>query len=86
MPGADEEFALMTAQRVCRRFSLECQEASDGKLIVSSSVGILSTTSTTPIEPAMEHAAANLAKARRKGSAQNRHFGPLETGHNSRQR
>lgn len=70
LPAADEEFALLTAQRICRRFGLECQEASEGKLMVTVSVGIVTTNAATSIEPAMEHVANNLGKARRKGRAQ----------------
>ena len=70
LPKADEEFAMLTAQRICRRFGLECQEASEGKLVVTVSVGIVSTNAATSIEPAMERVANNLGKARRKGHAQ----------------
>ncbi|MCV0429903.1 MAG: GGDEF domain-containing protein [Roseibium sp.] len=70
LPGADKEFAMLTAQRICRQFGHSCQEASEGKLLVSASVGLVTTHSGVDLERAMEVAGRGLHKAKQQGQAQ----------------
>lgn len=70
LPAGDKELANLTAQRICRRFGLECQEASGGRLIVTTSVGLVSAGVSTPLERAMEAAEGGLHRAKKQGSAQ----------------
>eukprot|EP00903_Cladosiphon_okamuranus_P001520 g1518.t1 len=70
LPEADQEFAHLTAQRICRRFGVECEQASKGKLTGTASVGLITTSSETLLDRAMEAAERGLQKARKKGTAQ----------------
>ncbi len=70
LPDSDKEQALLTSQRICRRFALECQEASDGKLMISVSVGLVTANSTVSLERAMEAVGRGLHKAKKQGRAQ----------------
>jgi diguanylate cyclase (GGDEF)-like protein len=70
LPEGNKELAHLTAQRICRRFGLECQEASGGRLIVTASVGLVSAGVSTPLERAMEAAEGGLHRAKKQGRAQ----------------
>ncbi|GAA0781867.1 GGDEF domain-containing protein [Roseibium denhamense] len=70
MPGADREFAHLTAQRICRQFSTRCQEASSGRMIVSASAGVVTARKPQPFERVLEAADRGVYKAKRKGRAQ----------------
>jgi|GEM_PF-1432769 len=70
LPGCGKEMALLTTQRICRRFSVECQEASQGKLIVTTSVGLVAADGKVGLERVMEAADRGLYKAKRQGRAQ----------------
>lgn len=70
LPDADKELAHLSAQRLCRRFALGCQEASGGKLVVTISVGAVSTGGRTGLSRAMVTAQRALDKARKQGKAQ----------------
>ena len=70
LPGADKEFAMLTAQRICRQFGIACQEASDGKLLVSASMGLVTTQTNVSLARAMEVADRGLQKAKQQGKAQ----------------
>jgi diguanylate cyclase (GGDEF)-like protein len=70
LPLGNKELAHLTAQRICRRFGLECQEASGGRLFVTASVGLVSASVSTPLERAMEAAEGGLHRAKKQGCAQ----------------
>lgn len=70
LPEADQELAHLTAQRICRRFGVECKQASQGKLAGTASVGLVTTSSETLLDRAMEAAERGLQKAQKKGAAQ----------------
>ena len=70
LPEGNKELAHLTAQRICRRFGLECQEASGGRLMVTASVGLVSASVSTPLERAMEAAEGGLHRAKKQGRAQ----------------
>ncbi len=70
LPGEGRELALLTTQRICRKFSVECQEASGGKLQVSASVGLVTAGPGTGLDRAMEAADRGLYRAKRQGRSQ----------------
>ncbi|WP_165814598.1 GGDEF domain-containing protein [Labrenzia sp. 011] len=70
LPDCDRETALLTAQRICRRFKVECREASDGKLAVTASAGVVSANGKVNLDRALEAADKGLYKAKRQGKAQ----------------
>ncbi len=70
LPDCDKEFALLTTQRLCRRFSVGCQQATDGKLVVTASAGIATAECSIGLARAMEAAVNGLGKAKRQGKAQ----------------
>jgi diguanylate cyclase (GGDEF)-like protein len=70
LPESNKELADLTAQRICRRFGVECQEASAGKLMVTASVGHVTAGSGTNLERSMETAGRGLQKAKKAGRAQ----------------
>ncbi|MEM9633919.1 MAG: GGDEF domain-containing protein [Pseudomonadota bacterium] len=70
LPKADREFAALTAQRICRKFAVACQEASEGKLLVTASVGLLTTHTGVGLERAVEVADRGLSQAKQQGRAQ----------------
>jgi len=69
-PESSKEMALLAAQRICRRFGVECQEASRGKLMVTASVGLVTANSGTRLERSVEAAERGLQKAKKQGCAQ----------------
>ncbi|WP_299813924.1 GGDEF domain-containing protein [uncultured Roseibium sp.] len=70
LPDCSQEPALLTARRVCRRFSMECREASGGKLTVTASAGVVTASCNVTLERALEAADKGLYKAKRQGKAQ----------------
>ncbi|POF27706.1 GGDEF domain-containing protein [Roseibium marinum] len=70
LPDCGQEPALLTARRVCRRFSVECREASGGKLTVTASAGVVTAGGKVTLERALEAADKGLYKAKRQGKAQ----------------
>lgn len=68
MPDANQELAQLTAQRLCRRFSLGCQEASGGKLTISVNVSLITAGVTGHQGQVSETAESGLEKADKKGS------------------
>jgi diguanylate cyclase (GGDEF)-like protein len=70
LPETDKELALLTAQRLCRRFALGCHEASAGKLVVTISVGVVTAGVATRLTKIMETAERALEKAKKQGRAQ----------------
>lgn len=56
LPATDPEFAELTAQRLRRRFSLGCHEASGGQLAVPIRAGLVCAAATTRFEAMMEAA------------------------------
>jgi len=70
LPGADADGALAMAQRIGRRFGIECEEASAGKLIVSAGAGVVVCHATVPPERTLEAAGRVLQKAKKLGRGQ----------------
>lgn len=70
LPNCGQETALLTARRVCRRFSMECREVSGGKLTVTASAGVVTADRDVPLERALDVADKGLYKAKRQGKAQ----------------
>ncbi|MES0882333.1 GGDEF domain-containing protein [Roseibium sp. SCP14] len=70
LPKSDREFAALTAQRICRKFGVACQEASEGKLLVTASVGLLTTHTGVGLDRAVEVADRGLSQAKQQGRAQ----------------
>jgi diguanylate cyclase (GGDEF)-like protein len=70
LPEGNREVSFLTAQRICRKLSIACQEASDGKLAVSVSAGLVTATTDSPLERAMEAVVRGLSSAKRQGRGQ----------------
>ncbi|QDG77835.1 GGDEF domain-containing protein [Labrenzia sp. PHM005] len=70
LPGFDAQGSLVVAQRVCRRFGVECEEATGGKLIVSAGAGLAVFGAGMPPERGVETAARALQKAKKLGRGQ----------------
>lgn len=70
MPGLTPEQTLIAAQGISRRFGIECQEASSGKLIVSTCAGVIHVAAHVPFERALESSRRALRKAKRIGHGQ----------------
>ncbi|WP_428672962.1 GGDEF domain-containing protein, partial [Roseibium sp.] len=70
LSDCDREFALLTAQRICRRFKVDCREATGGRLAATVSVGMVTANCDTVFARAMEAAVNGLCKAKRQGKAQ----------------
>jgi diguanylate cyclase (GGDEF)-like protein len=70
LPKVNREVSFLTAQRVCRKLSVACQEASDGKLVVSVSAGLVTATTDSPLERTMEAVVQGLSHAKQQGRGQ----------------
>lgn len=70
LPGADKELAMLTAQRISRKFKVACQEASHGKLTTSLSAGLVTTRACVDLDRAIEVACRGLQQAQQQGAAQ----------------
>lgn len=70
LPGGNAKSSLVIAQRVCRRFGVECEEATGGKLIVSAGAGLAVSGTGAPPERCLETAGRALQKAKKHGRGQ----------------
>lgn len=70
LPGMDAKESLVIAQRVSRRLGVECEEASGGKLIISTGAGVVGAGPGTAPERSLEMAGRLLQKAKKLGRGQ----------------
>lgn len=70
LPERDAKEILVVAQRVNRRFGVECEEASGGKLIVSTGAGVVSAAPGMSPERSFELASRLLQRAKKLGHGQ----------------
>jgi diguanylate cyclase (GGDEF)-like protein len=70
LPKVNREMSFLTAQRICRKLSVACQDASDGKLAVSVSAGLVTATTDSPLERVLEAVDRGLSSAKSKGRGQ----------------
>lgn len=70
LPGVDDQEALGVAQKITRRFGVECEQATSGKLVVSAGAGVTVVAAALPPERAMELAGRSLQKAKKLGRGQ----------------
>lgn len=70
LPEMNREVSFLTAQRLSKKLEFSCREASDGKLSISISAGLVSATTDTPLERALEAADRSLSAAKQQGKGQ----------------
>lgn len=68
--GENQEFATLTAQRICRRFGSECRDAAGDKLTVTVSAGVVTSDAGARLDRSMEVAECALLKARKLDNGQ----------------